>query len=129
MNINHRYLSAATDKKIKIISIVFLFLSILTFIYAIVLFHFTISIQIFGSTLHSRLEQIFFRTQIIYPLGLSTLSIPLGLGLTVIKILQKQWLRSILLLAATAASGLFVVDFIIAFQAGSRAFSSLLVTQ
>ncbi|XZN89345.1 MAG: hypothetical protein ACM65M_16945 [Microcoleus sp.] len=106
-------------KKLKIIDIIFMSLSLLTFLGATAIFHDAIFIQIFGKTLHSRLINLILESQSIYGmfLGWSTLSIVLGLGMTIIKILQKQWLASILLLGSTAASGLLIFDFLIAINA------------
>jgi|JI7StandDraft_1071085.scaffolds.fasta_scaffold228133_1 hypothetical protein len=130
-------------KNLKIIDIIFISLSVFTFIVATAIFHDAIFIQIFGKTLHSRLINLILESQSIYGmfLGWSTLSIVLGLGMTNIKILQKQWLASIdishnycgtgilpvrsrlfgrcliLLLGSTVASGLLIFDFLIAINA------------
>jgi len=48
------------------------------------------------------------------------LSISIGLGLTVIKILKKYWFLSVILLIATIMNSMLVIDFMTAWYQISR---------
>ncbi|MDZ8188848.1 MAG: hypothetical protein RMX96_28845 [Nostoc sp. ChiSLP02] len=51
----------------------------------------------------------------------SLLSIPIGIGLIILKLLKKYWLSSVILLIATMMNGMLVIDFMTAWDGFSRA--------
>lgn len=109
-------------KILKSIEEIFLFLSIPTFILGIMYFHEDVLIRLFGESLTSSLTQRVYQFTTIYLIFLcwSLLSIPIGLGLTVIKILKKYWFSSVILLIATIMNGMLIIDFMTAWYQISR---------
>ncbi|MCF2147529.1 hypothetical protein IQ276_014090 [Desmonostoc muscorum LEGE 12446] len=78
--------------------------------------------RLFGEPLTSSLTQPVRQFTTIYLIFLcwSLLSIPIGLELTVIKILKKYWFSSLILLIATILNGMLVIDFLTAWYQISR---------
>ncbi|YAG11078.1 hypothetical protein NSTC745_00325 [Nostoc sp. DSM 114161] len=110
-------------KILKSIEVFFLFLCIPTFLLGITYFHEDVFIRLFGESLTSSLTRPVREFPTIYLIFLcwSLLSIPIGLGLIIIKILKKYWLSSVILLIATIMNGMLVIDFITAWYGFSRA--------
>ena len=104
-------------KQLKICNVVFFALSIPTFIYAFVAFHQSLFIRLLGRELfvlfyyQSKLFEVNIFTFVL--LLWSLLSIPIGLGLIIIQILNKQWLVSIFLLIATFMNGVLIINLMI----------------
>ncbi len=110
-------------KRVKSIEVFFLFLCIPTFILGLIFFHEDVLMRLFGELMTLYLTELVRKFTIIYLIFLcwSLLSIPIGLGLIIFKILQKYWLSSVILLIATIMNGMLIIDFMTAWYGFSRA--------
>ncbi|AFY34645.1 hypothetical protein Cal7507_4269 [Calothrix sp. PCC 7507] len=100
-------------KILKGIEIIFLFLCLPTFICGIISFHADVLTKLFGESLTLSLTERVSTSPTIYLIFLcwSLIQIPIGLGLTLIKVLKKYWLSSVILLLATIMSSMLIIDF------------------